>query len=1085
MKKPNRGSQTLAKLFASITLGLFLLGLPIRGMAQSLTVSGIVSDAAGDPLVGVSVVVKSAKNAKGTVTDIDGRYSLSTAANSQLTFSYVGYESQTISVGGRKAINVTLREQTDMLSDVVVVGYATQRKATVAASVSSISSTDIARTTSSTTAGALVGKMSGITYRQKSAQPGSATSIQIRNMGTLLYVIDGIMSDENAFNTLDINDIENISVLKDGAAAIYGVKAANGVVLVTTKTGKRNEKVQVDLNAYVGWQQWTKYPKLLDAYEYMRGIYMRNVNDGKLTSAEDIENAKAELEKWRTHYYDPSTGEDYRGYDWYNSYVSKHAPQYYLNASVRGGSEKADYYVSLSHVDQDAVFKEYTYNRTNLSSNLNINVTRNFKVGLEVLGKIEKNRNPGLPGDDDYYQMRASLLFLVPTQRPYANDNPDYINFITPTHDSAHNMAAYNINTAGLYEQHRRTLQTNLRLEWQTPLDGLKGKALFSYYYYNADTYNNEKSWKEYTYDRATDIYNVAYTKADTYRVRTKYDMNELTGQMTLNYDHIFAADHHVTGVAGFEYYRQELGNLCVMQNPVENPFVNIINNSEDNTVTNNLRNITTASFIFRAGYSYKDRYIVDFAGREDASWRFMKHHQWGFFPSVSVAWRVSEEPFFQKSPLAAVMSNFKIRGSYGEMGDDMATNFNSSYPDFAYMSGYTFGTGGIIMPTNPLANSTGGYVTGSTSKGIAQTGLTWMKVKMYNFGFDFGFFDNRLTTEFDIFKRKRTGIPATPTDVIYPLEAGYNAMMRNLNSDQVSGYDFSVRWADRVHDFDYYAGVNFTFARQKTLYNYGETFYNAWDKYRNAQTDRWSNVKNDAVWMYEVVGQFQSQEQIDNWPIIQDGNNNQDLVPGDVIYKDVNGDGIINSFDLRPLGYASSDYDWNHSNANKQPLATLGINFGFNWKGIDFAADFAGGFHNTWVADWNVKWGIGDDYNGYSYAVNDAWHHEDIFDPTSPWVKGKFPAVRSSNPSTGAWNTFYTKNVNYLRLRNLVVGYTLPKNWTRVVGMQKVRFYFEGTNLFCWDSLCDYGFDPETSSVTGFDYPQHRVYTIGLNISF
>lgn len=1072
-----------------LCLILILLMVLTPSWAQTINVSGTVNDANGEPLLGVTVTEEGAKNA--TITDMDGHFVLNNVkSNGVISFSYIGYTTLREKVKGRKNLTIVMQEDVHALGEVVAIGYATQKKATVAAAVSSLNSEDLIRTTSTTTAGALVGKVSGVTARQSSGTPGSAATIQIRNMGTPLYVIDGIMKDENAFNTLDINDIENISILKDGAAAIYGVKAANGVVLVTTKKGKIGEKPQVNLNTSMGWQQWTEYPKLLNAYEYMRGIYTRAVNDGSLTDADDIATAKEELEKWRTGYYNPSTGEDYRGYDWYDNFVSNAAPQYYLNGSVSGGTDKSDYYVSVSHVDQDAVFKDYNYNRSNIQANLNVNVTKRFKIGFQVLGKIDQYVNPALTGDDDYFEMRNSILFLVPTQRPYANDNPDYLNYITPTHDSAHNMAGYTIENSGKYDKKLRTIQTTFNLEYDTPLPGLKAKGLFSYYYYNEHIDNNEKSYNEYTYDYTTGEYNVAYTKTSTYRVKTRNSKYELNGQALLSYDHRFAEDHHVTAVAGFEFYKQSRDYLTVQQSPVDNPFVETITTSENNSVSNSMRDITTASWIFRAGYSYKDKYIVDFAGRYDASWRFVKNKRWGFFPSVSAAWRVSEEEFYKKSVISNYISTIKLRASYGQMGDDMETTFNSLYPDFAYMNAYSYGTSGAIISTSPLSNGSSSYVTGSTSNGIAQTELSWMKINMYNAGIDLGFLRDRLRFEFDLFKRKRTGIPATPTDVIFPYEAGYSAMTQNLNSDQITGYDLSLKWNDQIRDFKYNAGINFTFARQKTLKHYGETFYNAWDKYRYGQSNRWSNVQQDASWMLEVIGVFQSQEQIDNWPIIQTSDNNQSLLPGDVIYKDQNGDGVINSFDYRPHGYSSTDYYYDTyneatSNYRKQPLASLGITLGFEWHGIDFAADFAGGFYNTWIPDWNVKWGIGSDYNGYDYAVNNAWHHEDIFDPTSPWVEGDFPAVRTSNPSAGAWNTFYAKDVNYLRLRNLTIGYTLPKKWTQACYMQRVRVYFEGTNLLCWDSLEDYGFDPEISSVTGFDYPQHRVFQIGLNITF
>lgn len=1068
-----------------IILLLLVLFLSSAAMfAQKIPVSGTISDHLGDPLPGVNVAEKGTTN--GTITDVNGQFTLSVQEEAVLTVSFVGYATQEIKVKGRRNLSITLSEDTELIDEVVVVGYATQKKATVAAAVSSVSSNDLIRSTSTTAAGALVGKVSGITARQKSGTPGSAASIQIRNMGTPLYVIDGIMKDEDAFNALDINDIDNVSILKDGAAAIYGVKAANGVVLITTKRGKKGQKAQVNINAYMGWQQWTEYPELLNAYQWKWGNYMKAVNDGNLVGEEAIANAKADLEKWRTGYYDPATGEDYRGFDWYDHFVGKSAPQYYVNANISGGTEKTDYYISIGHIDQDAVFKDYNYNRTNLQANFNMQLTDNFKVGFQALGKITQNVNPALPGDDDYTQMRSSIFNLIPTQRPYANDNPDYLNYINPTHDAAHNMAAYTIDNAGKYQKTIRTIQTSMNLEYKTPLKGLTAKGLLSYYYYDCNIDNNEKSWKEYAYDPVSQEYKVAYTKADTYRGKVRNDREEMTGQFTLNYDNVFVNNHHVTAVAGFEFYKEAQKNLNVYQSPVENPFVEMITTNENNEVVNSARTFTTASFIFRAGYSYKEKYIVDFAGRYDASWRFLKGQQWGFFPSVSAAWRLSEENFYKDSRVADWISSIKLRASYGEMGDDMAVSFNGSYPDFAYMPGYTFGKPGAIITGDPLAGGMqDSYYTGSASNGIPQTGLTWMKTSMLNVGADFGFLNDRLRLEVDLFKRKRTGIPATPTDVLYPTEAGYSAQKRNLNSDQITGVDGYVKWTDRINDFRYFIGVNATLARQKTLNNYGEYFLNAWDQYRWGQTNRWSNVKKDATWMYETIGVFQTQEEIDNYPVNIDGANNVNLRPGDLIFKDLNGDGIINEFDERPLGYASTDYDWDRTNANKQPLLSMGISLGFEWKNIDFAADFAGGFMNTFVGDWHVKYGIATDQTGYVYNVVDTWQHQDIFDPQSPWVPGKFPAVRSNNPSTRWWNDFYTKEINYLRLRNLVVGYTLPAQWTKKALIQKFRVYFEGTNLLCWDSLRNFGFDPEISSVTGFDYPQHRVYTVGVNVTF
>lgn len=1064
-------------------LFMFLFLTSATVFAQSIQVTGVVKDPTGEPLPGVNIMEKGTTN--GTITNLDGQFTLSVrGASAVLTVSFIGYATQEVNTKGQRTISILLKEDTELIEEVVVVGYATQKKATVAAAVSSVSNKDLARSTSSTAAGALVGKVAGLTARQKSGTPGSATSIQIRNMGTPLYVIDGIMKDEDAFNALDINDIDNVSVLKDGAAAIYGVKAANGVVLITTRTGKKGQKPQVNINANLGWQQWTEYPELLNAYQWKWGNYMKAVNDGSLVGNEAIGNAKTDLEKWRTGYYN-GAGEDYRGFNWKDSFVGTAAPQYYVNANINGGTEKTDYYISIGHIDQDAVFKDYNYNRTNLQANFNMQLTDNFKVGFQVLGKIAQNVNPALPGGDDYAQMRSSIFNLIPTMRPYANDNPQYLNYITPTHDAAHNMAAYTIDNAGKYQKTIRTIQTSMNLEYKTPLKGLVAKGLLSYYYYDCNEDNYENSWKEYRYDPKNEEYKVAYTKPDTYLGKYRGDKEEMTGQFTLNYDNTFARNHHVTALAGFEFYKESRKSIRTYQTPVENPLIHMITNGANNFVNDDARTLTTASFIFRAGYSYKEKYILDFAGRYDASWRFQKGNQWGFFPSISGAWRVSEEDFFKESKVANWFSSVKFRASYGETGDDMAASFNGSYPDFAYMPGYAYGKGGAIITGDPLNPKADAYYNGSESKGIPQTGLSWMKISMLNIGADFGFLRDRLRVEVDIFKRKRSGIPAKPTDILYPKEAGFSAQSRNLNSDQITGIDGFVKWSDRVGKVNYYVGVNATLAREKNVDVYGETFLNAWDEYRWSQSNRWGNVKNGAIWMWETVGVFQTQEEIDNCPINMDGANNVNVKPGDLIFKDLNGDGVINDYDKRPLGYAATDYDWDRANANKQPLLSMGINLGFDWKGIDFAADFAGGFMNTYVADWHVKYGIATDQTGYVYNVVDSWQHEDIFDPTSPWKAGKFPAVRSNNPSTRDWNDFYTKEINYLRLRNLVVGYTLPVQWTKKALIQKFRVYFEGTNLFCWDSLQDYGFDPEISSVTGFDYPQHRVYTVGVNVTF
>lgn len=1062
-----------------ITTLLFALCLSLAaGFAQE--VRGVVTDSDGEPLIGVSVVEKGTSN--GTITDLNGAFVLqlqsANAEKAKLHFSYVGYQSVELSADSKRLAKVEMMADNKLLDEVVVVGYGQKRKGGIASAVTTVQAEDIVRSTSTTTSGALVGKVAGITSRQSSGVPGAAASIQVRNLGTPLYVIDGVIKDESAFNNLDISDIENVSVLKDGAAAIYGVKAANGVVLVTTKKGKANQKMEVNLNAYMGWQQWTEYPELLSAYDWVYANYMRDVNSGTL--AVTTEQARAELEKWKSGYYNPETGEDYRGYDWYHNYVRSAAPQYYANANLSGGSEKVTYYASLSHVGQEAVFQDYTFNRTNLQTNVDVNITDNLKFGTQISGKIDNTINPGLPGSDDYEARKLSVIGMLPIYRPYANDNEQYVNYIAG-YDGAHNPASYTIDNAGEYHKRNTTFQTNFTLDWQTPLQGLSARALFSYFYNGQDINNLEKAWQEYTYDPINKTYNVAYAKTDTWMERTRATTNDLTGQALVSYDNTFSG-HHVSATVGFEFYQRKYNSIYNSQNPVDNPYIDLITTSENNKVTEVLTTQTTASVIFRAGYDYKQRYIIDFAGRYDGSWKFAKGKRWGFFPSVSGAWRMSEEVWWQDGRINDYWSNFKIRVSYGQMGDD---NVGALYPDFAYLDGYTYNSGKYFTTVDPLLGNTNSALIGAIYRGTPNTQISWMTTSLTDVGIDLGFFNNRLTAEFDFFLRHRSGIAAQPDDLVFPLESGLSPLAQNLNSDKHIGGDGFIKWQDKVGNFRYSIGGNITIARQRNGVRAGEKFYNAWDKYRNSKSDRWSNVENNQVWQWETIGVFQTQEEIDNYPVIIDGANNTTLQPGDLIFKDVNGDGVIDEYDKRPLGYSSIMYAWNDASGIKQPILSFGLNFGLEWRGIDFAMDFAGASMNTYVPDWYMKWACSREMAGYASTALNSWHHEDILDPTSPWVAGKFPAVSAKHPSARGENDFYTRNVNYIRLRNLVLGYTFPKRWTEKAKIRKARIYFEGTNLFCFDSLEDYGVDPEIAYANGIDYPQSRVFTIGFNLGF
>lgn len=1062
----------------------FLLSCASVFAQEKTLITGTVYDDAKEPLIGVSVLVKG--SSVGTATDIDGRFEISAdPKNSTLEFSYMGYTSQSVKPNGKTTLEVIMSlDSRNITEEVVVVGYGTQKRLSVTGAVGTVTSKDLSQTRATTTAAALAGKIPGITFRQMNGQPGQTMRMEIRNMGTPLYIIDGVMKDEGQFNNLDINDIESISILKDGSAAIYGVKAANGVVLVTTKRGSRNEKPTINVNAYYGWQNWTRFPKTSDAYGYTQAWSEADINTFGINSKNMTHE---ELNKYRQGYYNPETGEDYRSFDWYDFVVNKNAPQKYLSVSSSGGSDKINYYISLSKLDQESNFHDFEFSRTNVQTNLDAQISKYLKVGASMNARIESRLSPTVGGvnagyNDDYWRMRWGLNQNRPTERPYANDNPKYL---AKTINLYTNQAYGKRGIVGEADDIWRVFQGNWDIEWTTPLKGLKATFLYSYYIANEQVDRHNKEVLFYTYDAENDKYNhaeadVISSPAGLYKKqRTVY---ENMYRFSVNYDNKFG-DHAVNGVFVAEATERFDRALGMSNNALTDDYRTQFPIGDENNkiVEDGYSEYPTAGFIGRVNYNYKDRYLLELSGRYDGSFKFPKNKRWGFFPSVSAGWRISEEDFFKNNGINNWMSNMKLRVSWGQMGDDANARSGDvlwPYGNFSYLSLYGYGNGSVIS-SNPFNTADASTVKGLYQGDLAITNVSWIKSTITNIGFDFGFLDNRLNVEIDGFYRKRTGLVATRAELVLPQELGYSMPPENLNSDMHMGVDGFVKWRDNVGDFYYNVGVNATFARKKTGDSWGQKFASSWDEYRTSIQDRWANVN----WGYEVVGRFETQEQADAYPVIMcltnGSDRNERLLPGDLIYKDQNGDGVIDDFDRRPIGYAEGQL----------PYLTYGINLGASWKGIDFVADFAGAALQSFQQNYETKWPFQASGNTFEFMVNDRWHHEDPLDPSSRWVGGYYPALRLQ--PTDSWHnycsnsTYWFTNLRYLRLRNLEVGYTLPKEWTTKVSIQKLRFYFSGTNLFCLDNISHLGLDPENNDVNGLGYPSNKVVTLGVNVTF
>ncbi|MDP4205469.1 MAG: TonB-dependent receptor [Bacteroidota bacterium] len=1016
---------------------------------QKPVVNGLVTDLRGEPIIGASVTVKG--TTQGVITNENGKYSIEIPnKNSVLVFSFVGMKTQEITVKSSRALNIILADEKFELQEVVAVGYGTQKKASLTGAISNISSKDLDRVHGATASAELAGKIAGLSFRQTDGRPGSSAAIQIRNMGDPLYIIDGITKDAGQFNNISPNDIESISVLKDASAAIYGVRAANGVVVVTTKRGKLGSKNVINVDAYTGWQNWTRFPKTVNAYEWMLGKADAEMNQyGQTAITPD------ELAKWKA-----GTEYGYKSFDWYKLIIQPNTPQTSINVNATGGSENVNYYFSVTRLDQNSVLgREFTFGRTNIQSNIEAKVARNLKVGMQINGRIESRDNPGVPGGDDYWAPRFALFRNRPTERPFANDNPEYLNDIG--HNDT-NWGLLNIAKSGHYHEDWRVIQTNFNAEYQLPIKGLTAKGMYSYYLADRLMNNQEYTYDAYTYNPNTQVYTRTGGSSNPWQERGTHKVIETVGQGQLNYNNTFGKHTIGATFVAERVNRQEL-DVWVHDVPTTNAL-SIIKFANMDTYNDNSWEEARIGYIGRINYNYDNRYYLEVAGRRDGSSKFAPDKRWGFFPSASAGWRVSNEGFFKSlTNLSAIVTDLKLRASYGKLGDD---NNGIGASDFTYVTGYNYAASTNILD--------GTVVSGSRDRGPAVKNISWYISRMSNIGADYTLYDGKITGTLDFFQRKRTGLRGRKYDVIVPNELGYTLPDENVNSDEQRGGEIAIAYNGKIRDISYTIGGNASYSRNKFLSSYKPKFSNSWDYYRNSGEDRYTGI----YWGYQAIGQFKSYDEINNYKINIDGQGNKTLRPGDFIYKDVNGDGSINQFDERPIGYATG----------QPPIINLGINLAASWKGIDFHADFSGGTTYSYSRNWEMRWPYQNTGNLLANFYDSRWHRVDPYDINSAWIPGKYPALTFNDGGNSNFNkssTFWLTNVKYLRARTIEVGYTLPKAWLDKINLQKVRLFVNGYNLFSIDNLKDAGIDPEVADENGLQYPQSSFVNIGVNLTF
>ena len=1025
---------------------------------QKKAITGTVVDAAGVPIIGANIIEAGTTN--GTVTDVDGKFSLSVENNAIIRISYIGYLEQDINTERKTSFDITLLEDTQALDEVIVVGYGTQAKRNLTGSVSDIKSEAIVRSNATVLSQSIAGKVQGISTRATDVRPGRGIRLQIRNMGTPLFVIDGIpyggksgrtsyttpiVSGEDIFNSLSIEDIESVSFLKDASAAIYGLRASNGVVLVTTKKGRKNENVVINVNAYYGWQNFTRYPQPANAGQYVRSLLESEQNLGRDPS---LLYSREELAKWEA-----GTDPLYKSYNYYDIIMRKNVPQNHINVNTSGGSDRSKYYISLSNDHQDAIIKEYSWGKTNLQMNLETNLAKGLTVGAQISGVLDKTKSVGVPGTDDYMRPLNSVLRMWPIESPYANDNPDYVNL---THLPNFNPAIYNRNISGFNDITQRMLNTNLFVQYDFKF-GLSLKGTYSYNYQNLLMDSQEYTYSAYVYNKETDEYKTQpnWGNQSPWRGQEKRDVTSSYAQIQLNYKKTFN-DHNFVATASAERSDYDNTYLYTQANPTNN-YIPIIQLSEITRMTNDWLYEARAGYIGRVNYDYNGRYLLELLGRYDGSYLYSPGKRWGFFPGVSLGWRISDESFFEK--LKSVVDDLKIRASYGQTGSESGVSMHG------YLDGYNFNQGNAILDDN--------YVIGLKPRGLPVTNLSWVTNTTTNIGIDLALFNRSLSVTADIFQKKRTGLPASRYDVVLPSEVGYTLPNENLNSDVQKGFEAIVTYLGSVNKLNYSLSGNISLSRLKILETYKPRFSNSWDEYRNSKENRWNNI----LWGYKTVGRFQNMDEINNYPVNIDGQGNRTLLPGDLIYEDFNGDGIINSFDNRPIGYATGT----------TPFLTLGFNTGLEWRNFNLNMDFAGGAMQSLLRKDQLKIPYFSDGSAPEKMLTDRWHQEDPYDNNSRWIPGYYPAIRKGNTNhSNFWTSdFWLTNIRYLRLKNIELGYALPKDITSKMNITRMRIYLNMSNIFSLDNVKKFEIDPEIAAGGGNIYPQQKLVMLGVNVSF
>ena len=1001
-------------------------GITKTATINASDITGVVVDAAGVPLIGVNVLEKGTTN--GTITDFDGKFSLNVSSpNAKLVISYIGYVSQEVSVPKNGELKVVLKEDTETLEEVVVVGYGTQKKANLSGSVSSVDSEQLQNRPIQNVSSGLQGLMPGVTITGTNGAPGmDSGSIRVRGTGTLnsaspYILIDGVESE--TMSGLDPNDIASISVLKDAAsAAIYGSKAANGVILITTKRGSTG-KPKISYSGYISVQNTTETIDRLSSYEYA-SMY----NDALKSEDKAPRFTPEEIQKFKD-----GTDPKYPNTNWYDL-AYKTGIQHRHNINISGGNEHASYMGSLGYLNQTGVLPNAGREQFNARTNLDMKITKRLSAKLNlayIKNKYDDASSAYSGGSSDQIIRQLNLISPWIVNR-YEDGTYGTISDGNPIAwlDSGMKVTRDNYNFTGL-----ASLDYKILDELTLTLTGSYVNDLQNYKYF--------QPFIQYNPNKASDPSSLdeRYYRWD----RTNYDV-------LLNYDKTFGK-HNLKGLAGWHTEKYNYKYMKAYRKNFPNDNLTDMNAGDAATQTNEgySRELAMISWFARVNYDFAGKYLLEANIRADASSRFAKGNRWGYFPSFSGAWRISEENFMKGAQ--NWLSNLKIRGSWGMLGNQDALNSADAsgafYPAInTYEIGATYPFGGAL-------NS--GYYQGS----FRLNTITWEKAKTWGVGIDFGLFNNKVTGSIDYYNRKTEGIMM---DVAVPNEFALSPYKDNVGEMVNRGVELNISYNDKWGDWSFGAAANFAYNHNEITDLGGVDYLDTGYSQRNAV-----GYAMNSYYLYQADGFFNSQEEADAFTA-KYGNpfGGGKFKAGDIRYVDTDGNGTLNGKD-RVMANSSD------------PVYTFGLNLNAGWKGFDLSLMFNGAAKVSRLFDAHEVYGAFSGDAGHPASIwKDAWT-ETNHNASMPRI---FTDTNSPSSSRNAVSTFWLQNTNYLRLKNLQLGYTLPKSLLANWGIDNVRFYYSVENLFTIDNM-KINIDPEATSQRLSSYPLLRTHAFGVNITF